>query len=91
MSRKRCVSTTREWRNWTSGLKGLGLSYIESAGNFIAFETGRAGADVYNNLLQEGMIVRPLANYGMPQHLRVTVGLEEENRRFLAALEKVLS
>ena len=74
-----------------SGLKGLGLSCIESAGNFITFETGRSGADVYNKLLQEGMIVRPLANYGMPQHLRVTVGLEEENRRFLAALEKVLS
>ncbi len=72
-----------------SGLQGLGLSYIASAGNFISFETSRKGADVYNDLLQEGMIVRPLANYGMPHHLRVTVGLEEENRRFLAALGKV--
>lgn len=75
----------------TSGLTRLGLSYIESVGNFIAFETARQGMDVYKNLLQEGMIVRPVANYGMPHHLRVTVGLEDENRRFLQALEKVLS
>ncbi len=74
-----------------AGLERLGLSYIESAGNFIAFETARPGMDVYHDLLQEGMIVRPLANYGMPYHLRVTVGLEEENRRFLEALERVLS
>jgi histidinol-phosphate aminotransferase len=74
-----------------SGLESLGLPYIASAGNFIAFETARAGVDVYNQLLQEGVIVRPLANYGMPNHLRVTVGLEEENHRFLAALEKVTS
>ena len=47
--------------------------------------------DVYNDLLQEGMIVRPVANYDMPNHLRVTVGLEEENHRFLEVLEKVLS
>jgi len=52
-------------------------------------ETLQAGADVYTALLQEGVIVRPLANYGMPNHLRVTVGLEEENRRFLAALGRV--
>jgi histidinol-phosphate aminotransferase len=74
-----------------SGFERLGLSYIESAGNFIAFETARPGVDVYNDLLQEGMIVRPVANYGMPHHLRVTVGLEAENQRFLGALEKVLS
>jgi len=74
-----------------SGFERLGISYIASAGNFISFETDRPGVDVYNQLLQEGMIVRPLANYDMPNHLRVTVGLEEENRRFLESLEKVLS
>ena len=45
----------------------------------------------YDRLLREGVIVRPVENYGMPEHLRVTVGLEEENRRFLVALEKVLA
>jgi len=74
-----------------SGFERLGISYIASAGNFISFETDRPGVDVYNELLQEGMIVRPLANYDMPNHLRVTVGLEKENRRFLEVLEKVLS
>jgi histidinol-phosphate aminotransferase len=74
-----------------SGFERLGFSYIESAGNFITFETDRPGVDVYNELLQEGMIVRPLANYDMPNHLRVTVGLEAENQRFLEVLEKVLS
>ena len=74
-----------------SGFERLGLTWIESAGNFISFETDRPGVDVYNQLLQEGMIVRPLANYDMPNHLRVTVGLEKENQRFLEVLEKVLS
>jgi len=74
-----------------SGFERLGLTWIESAGNFISFETDRPGVDVYNELLQEGMIVRPLANYDMPNHLRVTVGLEKENQRFLEVLEKVLS
>jgi len=78
-------------RELASGFERLGLSYIASAGNFISFETDGPGVDVYNQLLQEGMIVRPLANYDMPNHLRVTVGLEEENRRFLESLEKVLS
>ena len=45
-----------------SCFKRLGLSYVESVGNFIAFETDRPGVDVYNDLLQEGMIVRPVAN-----------------------------
>ncbi len=52
---------------------------------------GRPGPEVYQALLQEGVIVRPVANYGMPNHLRVTVGSTAENTRFLAALEKVLS
>jgi len=45
---------------------------------------------VFNALLKEGVIVRPVANYGMPTHLRVTVGTKDENDRFLAALDTVL-
>ena len=52
---------------------------------------GGPAGPVYDRLLREGVIVRPVENYGMPEHLRVTVGLEEENRRFLVALEKVLA
>ena len=73
-----------------SGFRKLGLPYIESAGNFVAVETG-LGVERYEALLQKGIIVRPLANYAMPDHLRITVGRADENARLLAALEQVLS
>ena len=53
--------------------------------------SARPAGPVYEALLRAGVIVRPVANYGMPNHLRVTVGLPEENRRLLTALEKVLT
>ena len=74
-----------------SGISGLGLSWTDSAGNFVMIDSGRSAAGLYEGLLREGVIVRPVANYGLPQHLRVTVGLPEENARFLQALEKVLA
>ena len=73
-----------------SGLKRLGLEYIPSRGNFITVRVGDA-ASVYEKLLREGVIVRPIAGYGMPEHLRVTVGLPEHNDRFLAALGRALA
>ena len=72
-----------------SGLGRLGLETIGSYGNFLTLRVGDA-ARVYNALLDDGVIVRPLAGYGMPEHLRVTVGLPEHNARFLAALERAL-
>ena len=74
-----------------TGFARLGLDWIASAGNFVAVDTGRTGSDVYAALLQQGIIARPVANYGMPNHLRVTVGRADENARFLAALEAVLA
>jgi histidinol-phosphate aminotransferase len=71
-------------------LDRMGLAHIPSVGNFISVRVGGPAAPVYEGLLREGVIVRPVENYGMPEHLRVSVGLESENRRFLAALEKVL-
>jgi len=73
-----------------AGLKQLGLRYIPSVGNFIAFEPGRDPVAVYQALLREGVIVRPIGEYGLTNHLRVTVGLAEENQRFLEALARVL-
>lgn len=72
------------------GFDRLGLDYIPSAANFIALDTGQDANPVNDALLREGVIVRPVGAYGMPQHLRVSVGLEHENRRCLEALEKVL-
>jgi histidinol-phosphate aminotransferase len=73
----------------TSGLKRLEIEFIPSFGNFVSFRVGD-GAAVFQKLLRKGVIVRPIASYGMPAYLRVTIGLESENARFLAALQDVL-
>ena len=87
-----CVRRNRAgMQQLVAGFTAQRLPYIESAGNFVAVDVGRPGPEVYQALLQEGVIVRPVANYTMPNHLRVTVGSTAENTRFLAALEKVLS
>lgn len=72
-----------------AGLKRLGLEHIPSHGNFVTFAVSD-GAAVNRGLLKQGVIVRPIGGYGLPNHLRVTIGLETENARFLAALEKSL-
>jgi histidinol-phosphate aminotransferase len=77
-------------RQVTEGLKQLGLEYIPSYGNFVSFRVKDA-AGAFQKLLKDGVIVRPIASYGMPQHLRVTIGLEAENRRFLESLGKILA
>jgi len=58
--------------------------------NFINFDTGCVGVDMYEFLLQEGVIVRPVSNYGMLAHLRVSIGTESENARFLNSLKKAI-
>jgi histidinol-phosphate aminotransferase len=77
-------------RQLEDGLKAQGVGFVPSHGNFLLVEVGDAGR-VYQRLLEQGVIVRPVANYGLPAHLRVTVGLPEENRRFLAALKVALA
>jgi histidinol-phosphate aminotransferase len=72
-----------------AGLKKLGLKHIPSHGNFITFHVGD-GAGVNHKLLKQGVIVRPIGGYGMPEYLRVTIGREHENARFLDALEKAI-
>ncbi len=66
-------------------LKTLGLETIPSCANFITFRVSRART-VYERLLRQGVIVRPLAGYDMADHLRVTVGTPKENEKFLKAL-----
>lgn len=72
------------------GFKRLGLSWIPSRGNFIAVDFQRDAAAINQALLAQGVIVRPVAGYGMPTFLRVSIGTAEENERFLAALTHVL-
>jgi histidinol-phosphate aminotransferase len=75
----------------TEGFRRLGLEYIPPYGNFVTVHVGDAADRIYRSMLAEGVIVRPIAGYGMPRHLRVTVGLPEHNARFLAALERALA
>jgi histidinol-phosphate aminotransferase len=76
-------------RQIEAGLAKLGVAFVPSHGNFLLVNVGD-GARVYAALLRDGVIVRPVANYGLPAFLRVTVGLPAENERFLAALGSAL-
>jgi histidinol-phosphate aminotransferase len=77
-------------RQLERGFSELGLQWIPSRGNFIAVDLGRDAGPVYQGLLRAGVIVRPVAGYEMPNHLRVSIGLQAENQRFLEALAGVL-
>lgn len=71
-------------------LKRLGLRYLPSQGNFVLFDTERSAPQVYEAMLREGVILRPVLNYGMTRELRMSVGLPEENEAAIRGLEKVL-
>ena len=73
----------------TDDLSKLGLEYIPSFGNFVSFKIADA-MGVYRRLLGLGVIVRPIANYDMSGWLRVSIGLEKENGKFLSALKQIL-
>ncbi|MES9903521.1 MAG: histidinol-phosphate transaminase [Sedimenticola sp.] len=75
----------------SDALDQMQIAYIPSVGNFITVDVGRPVEEVDLALLKLGCIARPLANYGMPQHLRITIGTEEENRRFLGAFKEVMN
>jgi histidinol-phosphate aminotransferase len=67
------------------------LRHYPSAGNFVLIDCGRPAASIYEALLRAAIIVRPVANYGLPNHLRITIGTHEQNERLLAALAKIVT
>lgn len=73
-----------------SGVVNMGLDYIPSRGNFICINTGQNALSLYQRMLSKGIIVRPLVNYKMPQHLRISVGLPYENQRCIDVMQSVL-
>jgi histidinol-phosphate aminotransferase len=79
----------RGMKQIVSGLTKLGLEYIPSFGNFVSFKIKDA-MRMYRRLLESGVIVRPISNYAMPDYLRVSIGLESENEKFLSALQQIL-
>jgi histidinol-phosphate aminotransferase len=74
----------------SEGFRELELTYIPSVGNFITLDLQQDAAQVDQALLRLGCITRPIGGYGLPHHLRISVGLEQENRRVLRALREVL-
>lgn len=88
---QRSVANNREgMRVLKSGLEKMGLHCLPSQANFLSFDLSQPASATYQVLLQQGVIVRPLGAYAMPNHLRVTVGTPAENARFLEALRQVL-
>lgn len=75
----------------SQGLDALDVSYIPSVGNFLAVDFQRPAAEMDALLLAKGVITRPIANYGLANYLRVSVGSQEENQRFLDAVKETLN
>ncbi|HPR63707.1 MAG TPA: histidinol-phosphate transaminase [Thermoanaerobaculia bacterium] len=82
--------TKRERERLEREFNAMGVSFVPSVGNFILVDVGKDAKDIFSRLLKEGVIVRPVANYGLPNHLRVSIGTEEENTRFLKAFKTVM-
>tara|TARA_B100000929_G_scaffold162358_2_gene128478 strand:+ start:1931 stop:3034 length:1104 start_codon:yes stop_codon:yes gene_type:complete len=74
----------------TQAFCNMGLDYISSKGNFVCVNFKQPAIEIYENLLKAGVIVRPISDYGMPNHLRITIGLECENTKFIKGLEKIM-
>ncbi len=78
-------------RQLTTAFEHLELGWIHSAGNFVTVALNQPALPVYQALLRKGVIVRPIANYGMPKHLRISIGTADENAIFIKALTEVLN
>lgn len=79
-----------EMKKMEDGLDRLGLQWIPSAGNFISVDLGQPAMPIFDAMQREGVIVRPVGNYGMANHLRISIGLPDENSRCLQVLTKIL-
>lgn len=84
---KVCKLTWDGLKFWEQGLRKAGIEFIPSQGNFILADVKTPALPLYQDLLKKGVILRPVNNYGLPHHLRISVGLKEENE---FALEKLL-
>ncbi len=72
-------------------LDKMGLDYLPTQTNFFLIRVHPGGREVYEKLLREGVIVRAMDSYGLPEYIRINVGLPEENERFITTLKKVLT
>jgi len=90
--RQATLETVRQGRTWLTGeLTRLGCAVAPSQANFLLFTPPAPAKALFETLLTKGVIIRPLASYGLPDSLRVSIGSEPENRAFTKALEEALS
>lgn len=86
-----CVEmNTKGIKFWRAACQYRGLEYIPTVGNFITIDLEQDAMPIYEALLREAVIVRPIANYGLHNHLRISISTPEDNQRCLDALDKVL-
>jgi histidinol-phosphate aminotransferase len=87
--RKTRANNAEGLRCVTEGLRALNVEFLPSAANFILARVGD-GQRIFNELQKQGVIVRPLGGYQMPEWIRISIGSDSENCRCLAALKKIL-
>ena len=88
---ERTKSLVLAGRAWICGeLERLGLKYTPSQANYILIRVDRPAKEVYQAMLRQGVIIRAMDEYGFPEHIRVNVGLPEENQRFINTLAQVM-
>ncbi len=77
-------------RQLTAAFAEMGLTWIPSVGNFVCVRTGLPGQTLYEAMLRQGIILRPIGNYGLDDHIRITIGTTEQNTRVIEALKQVM-
>jgi len=88
---RNCVEVnTKGIKFWRAACQYRGWNYIPTVGNFITIDFEQDTMPIYEALLREAVIVRPIGNYGLPNHLRITISTVEQNQQCLDALDKVL-
>jgi len=88
---RRTLKVNKEGKEYlTNAFEEMGISYIPSSTNFITFKIGKDAQKVFMELQKRGIIIRPLANYGMAEFLRVTIGRSEQNKLLVETLKKIV-
>jgi histidinol-phosphate aminotransferase len=85
------ITNQQGYKQLMQGLKNLSLTVIPSHANFICVNLKKNSLAIYKQLLNEGIYVRPLHDYGLPNHLRISIGLQNQNQQLLEAFYKILS
>lgn len=82
---------TKGIKFWRMACQYRGLEYIPTVGNFITVDFEQDALPIYDAMLREAVIIRPIANYKLPHHLRITISTPQQNQQCLDALDKILA